>query len=1839
MLRIRSVTTSNDPQVDRRARSNMRVTPRNTAATIMNRSKEGTQQRPRSTGRLQRPDPVPISMIVASHQRPVHRELIDYDDPDEVAKAIMSLREQRAASRPRGQNKERSKSRQRQTPSPTMRQSPAPDSYALKNSTSQLSKNTTNSARSSQQGAVIQHALSSTSTGNASSLVTGPLPQPPPPQQYSQARQHQYQRIGGGSPPILQLPHSFTLKSPNSSSVPAHPNPHGLRLHTSSPMSPNLYNNNDEDDSPSSLSRALQSLLSPHSQLADEQANETLKKAEDRIDGLLQELEELRFFQELDQAPKNSSPVKKRLGAMKSPSPPHNASPPLLNPRTISQLDRTSLELETQTLVRRIQVCASEKLALQAEMDVLQKAHAGCRPLQQRVHQLEGHVQHASAQLRQTKTEMKQVRARMVQEYESQLQENIEKLQSTQSLADSLQAERDKLRKELEKRRHQLTEQKSKYMEELTRQQESAQSHEAVFELQMTEVQSTVEILRNQMKVKDGQIQALQQELDDVNTTIGKVKESKDAAYEVRLSSLQEQLFLAQNKFEKATQEREQLNGKLKALTTQLDQANKQSDEHIELISDMTKRLDSVHHEYRKKFAELKTVFEAKEKRRLNEMVAMQATEVAEFERRIKSLQEQLAMATDRHHAEILQKETDLEARLKSERDLAGAETEKKYAPKLEAVMKELEVTKQELEHANRDRKRLRDESMTPSQEQLMLQREWEEKEARYEREMQQLRETIDRQTRTTSEKEEMIEELSKKLSEREKKHIAIVNRLEEKHVLELNERDEHIAEHKKKVRTVEMHLQDEKSRQEADLSEINALMQTRVGELENELNLSKEALADARKAVEEGHNTTRRVEELQTLLQSVQSELITERSSLQIVQSELTTERSSLQIVQSELTTERLSHESSMAEMCVEIDRLEGTIRAGEFSLEHERSRIEILEARLQRETEESDLLAHNLQREVKSLQTQLHDADSLVQNERIVVVNHAKMVADLKAENDELRRKAEMLDEAQIAMLSEHEIVEQKIAEITRLRQANDDLQVQVNELDAARLTIHKLQSSLTNKEDEKMCALVELSRLRDELKNALQNLTKYEDEVDKTSQLSLSLERELANATRTSDEYKVELEDLQRRLELEQRQNQELEAKIIDHANDIELKQQQLNGIPRREEELKEISGIRDSLLDRLGILENDLETKSDQLASLQEYQAAQQNIIDEQLAESQTMISAFESQLRTLGDEIQVKNDRVERLQAQINDLDLDFTNEAERSQRFENQLAGTKHLLDERTQEVIDLKVALDRATSALKENEIKMSELRKQGHSTLELHDTVDQLTRTKAHLEAKIVDLEEESDEREAVMRESTTKYSDQLIDLQMQVENLIHARESLQTKLAKAESDLEEKEDFLSAIMSKHNNEVKNLRSNLSEQVEARSKLQSLSEELEMEVARVQRESRNKAELAVADLQRQVEVVTKESRSLKLKVGDIEHELERKEKQIKDVVNRYSKEIAELNDALACQSKENRTLHRELERTKDGNVAFSDLSNETDTLKARINSLEKSVEMERAISRDHEDAKKRLDAEFVAATSAKQELEERYAKVSKERNEVITALEEVINEVQSREDEIDALAVVIRNRETELEHAKLIATRALSQAQEIKTKYRERGANSELEKDVFDLNSQVDQLKKKNESLQSKLSRLEEELTRREGECSELHDQIRRVDINSASGGKMDLFVTKMKRNFDSAIIETASTAASTAFSATSGNYSALSSDKPTMHESPSPSSGNAAVSTQSAELAVADSWIDAFDSESVDSSEYPVSFSEIRGESIDKSSIERDALRKYVRKRYMNSRATTT
>jgi chromosome segregation ATPase len=1762
----------------------------------------------------------------------------------------------------------------------------------------------------------------------------------------------------------------------------------------------------NKGSTPNSLQRALSS---PRSQ-EEERATSTLNDAEAKIDGLLQDLEDLKFFQELDDSSRPSgNPPQKMLAGMKAPqvsapaerskggkpnhvqgggrkqepaggagnhpypveiratapSAHHNSGrlpPPkkeALSPRQISKMDRTSLELETQTLCRRVVVLEQEKYALESAVEMYEVTLQDQSASAEKVRNTEGHLRQVSAQLKQAKKDLEINREQIITDYEGRLEANLVKLQYIQQQADQYRIERDKARQELEMKKVEHGERKAKYKENIREAREGAKERETLLESQLSEASDLFQQYEERVGEQDGELETLREELAQAGKHLDELKGSRDEAYETRLASAQEQLKLEkqenqqqltsvreelQEKLQQETentkrklasfqeqqeQEAEEFQQQLVSLQRKLDleaeqgkklqeeneritsnvfdrdeellKVNGHNQEQKGLISDMTERLDAVHSEYRQKFSELKTAYEDKEKRRLDEMVASQSGEVKEYEKRLKTLQEQLNRATNRHHAEITQKDEEMTTKLEAQMANLKREIAIDSGYRVHELEDKLAVLQQLYDEAEGERRRLRREidSANPRETFAKELQEWEYQDMVREKEMSRQREKADGLVRDVSVKEERIAELSTRVSESESRHISRVSRIEAVHAEELISRDEILAEEKKNFRAMDMKLRNELTRKEADLEDVKAMMESRTSELKQGLDQTSAALSEARKSsCQQDEDTKQRIEDLQSTSDRLQKEMFTERSR----------------------------YESSEAEMRIEIARLEGKLRAGESSLKQKRELIELLEDKLHGATNAASSSARdlqNLQSELNSLRLELQESKELLEQERTSLQEAASASSsstkELEKELAGIRRELKV---SKGHLERERKDAERQTEILSRLEEERNQLIEESGRVKELEASISMLQKTIAELEDEKITHFVELGKTKKDHERLTIRLTEYEERQEQNNNLAAELELKDREVNDVSEQYTQTMGDLQRRFDEEVSAKNDLIKRLDDIEVDLESKELQLTRLPRLQSQLKEMITGREELQARLGRVEADLERKERQISQASERYSTEINEFQGRLDEQIQIKESTQEQLREVEAELestarrsdwripeletqleeqtganadlQKKLERAEldisKKDRELNDksdgFSMDFQTKVEELTRskaaLESKLLGLEEELDDRdalikktterySGQIVDLQTKIEDLTKTkgslktklssvemeliemddlatkitllqaqveeltqsnaayqkkLEHTEFEISKKEREfssmsGSFSVEFQTKIEELTRAKTSLESKLRDLEDEREDRERQVKTTSERNSNEIMDLQVKVEELTRSKGFLQTKLSRVESELERKDDLITVTSSQHSDDVIELHSKLDEQLVTKDTLQAKIDELERELAKKEKEIEFAREHQTTELQSKLDAEVKEKRSLLHRIGDIEAELARKGKQIKDVVERYSEEIANLEDKVADETKGKTRLQKQidnLETSSQGSAgtAFSSARG----LQDRVAVLEKTIETERSLTRDATSTKKRLEEELEDAERARQDLDERLLKANSERKEVITALEEVINEVQSREEEIESLATVLRRRDEELEHAKLIATKALASAQEIKARYKDKGSgrHAELNERIAELHSNLEFLSNKNDNLQRRTSKLEVELHERQAECAELKSLLQRVQKPSDDEKKdhdpLDQFMTR---------------------SADKDGFALMNDGFPSFDSSPASSHEmNETMSTQS-------QWLHNFETASTASDasgSVAESTPEVRTEPSQPSSrrtIERDALRKYVRKRYLKSK----
>mmetsp|Transcript_30634 Transcript_30634/g.43475 ORF Transcript_30634/g.43475 Transcript_30634/m.43475 type:complete len:484 (+) Transcript_30634:113-1564(+) len=367
---------------------------------------------------------------------------------------------------------------------------------------------------------------------------------------------------------------------------------------------------------------------------------------------------------------------------------------------------------------------------------------------------------------------------------------------------------------------------------------------------------------------------------------------------------------------------------------------------------------------------------------------------------------------------------------------------------------------------------------------------------------------------------------------------------------------------------------------------------------------------------------------------------------------------------------------------------------------------------------------------------------------------------------------------------------------------------------------------------------------------------------------------------------------------------------------------------------------------------------------------------------------------------------------------------------------------------------------------------------------------------------------------------------------------------------------------------------------------------------------------------------------------------------EVRKMEFQMESAVSDLNSQTAQLEAELEKKNSELEELKSEMESLRESLKNAVDINmtraHEAGLLQRRLIELEKQIDE----NKNAPPPLQELHNELREKESVQSELVSQIDIVMKERSEAIDALEQMIHEVQIRQDELDELNDMLENREEELEHAKLIATKALASAQEIKTRYKNKGYDMQAgyKSKVEELTASVDYLTSKNDKLRKQQSRLESELREKNREVVRLRDQMRDQTFlprGTFASSQSDGFLP-MKDTVNG-FISLDSQMESTDKQKKRGKMnefmllengfagSSFHMDQQSMSSGSSQDLINDTMSTKTAELGEATKWLQDVESNSDVSSTHEIKSEPGTGRTNSRSA-ERDQLRKYVRKRYI-------
>ncbi|KAL3936921.1 MAG: hypothetical protein SGBAC_007862 [Bacillariaceae sp.] len=1321
------------------------------------------------------------------------------------------------------------------------------------------------------------------------------------------------------------------------------------------------------------------------------QAEERLKKAENKISGLLHELDELRFFQELEQesssktletpqtpsrntgVPTNIRALSPARGGRLPPPPSSRASKSKgggletyqpLSPRKIAKLDRNSLELECQTLVRKLQIIDKEKQSQAAMIEMYEISMQEHDFDKGKIKKLEEKLKNVSVELKRQLQNIQRGKESLVKEYEERIQNNVRQLERIQEKADSFKvdlgvakADAEKWKNDSEKREMELKDRNDKFND--------LKAKHMAQEEQLNSLREVNSGVVHKVEKKSSEIAALKEDLCIARKVIEESKEARDETYEEKILELEG--LLSFTKEDNANLETQCL--QIKATVTKrdkaLDAASKLESENVALISKLRSRLSDLERANETRFEEGKRAAKVVENKRMQELVGARAKEAKDYECRLTAMQEQLRHQSDRHNAEIEETRKRNDENLCLMRDEVKDEIRRIEGDQVAQLDLELKTQKRNYAQMKADFvARIREHQQKARE----VAADFQQKTEVCQSELERVHGLVAELGRSNAQKDDDINHLKETLIAGKEKLDNDVRAMEAKANTEIHKCKQMLDQERKSFASTEASLQADIVAQKSEKAAIERKSREQAQGLSQHINVLQRQLAEAQSIATGDEENKLRLQELEKALQATQNEQLSERA-----------------------------HNKEVAEA---------------FVLERDRKEIQIED--LRHEVDFLQTERGRKERELSSLRQDYQDMSDLLEENLHSNSNDG-------ARNTELKRRERELKETVNICNSRYSDLETKMqADINRLK-------TKLQRCEAER---DSLVSQLAHTKGKNCSAIEELGETSENFNGSTIDAGRKDshirDVVQRYTRVIAGLETKLEEESL----FRGELEDKLASAKEELKEKQQYTQEVV---------QRHTNNAMQLESNLRRVSKERDDLEMRLDQMTNDLVQRRKEL----------------------------EDQKATTTDECATPNS-VKKLEEDYHEM----------SEVTRNHLDRKEKQLKEMKQKIPELLAELDARTrerDQCKAATIKIeSELAKR---KIQFDITIDQYIKQVSELEVRL----EEKSENMSLTRDDYEV---------LRLESSCKDRKILEMKQAIKELE--------SLLENASNNKDK-----------SRQKVETIARELDEKRVRS-----TALEMEKFELESKLLTLSRAKDDLRSKVTELTSRVERKEREVREVTDRYKMHVMELELKLDQDSDARHTMKKDIDKLKGDLSSAASVSAEALELRGRVYSLQREVDESRALARDADvrakEMTRRIESRLESAVRDRDEIENTLQKLAHEKSEVINALEGVINEVQNREDEIESLTEILQRRDEELQHAKVIATKALQSAKDIQKRYKvkEKDRHSDMMNKMDELHDNIDMLSSKNDSLQRKISMLERDLRDRNLECKQLKVQLRQVD-----------------------------------------------------------------------------------------------------------------------------------
>ena len=1536
------------------------------------------------------------------------------------------------------------------------------------------------------------------------------------------------------------------------------------------------------------------------------QAEHRLKRAESKISGLLDELEELKFFQELEHAPttprtpktpsrggggggsasfqskprgvapqpqtpsqrnQGNIPVSIRAisparGEKLPPPPPVQKGPTSaskggletyrpMSPRKISKLDRNSLELECQTLVRKIQLLEQERNSQSAMIEMYEISMQEHDTDKAKIQKLESELMKVSSELKRQLHNIQKGKEALVKDYEEKLQANLKKLHRVQEIADSYKMDAEASKSDAERWKQDLEMNRSRAKEEKTR-ADDATSREAVLELQLKEARNLNATLVKKIEKKRSEVSFLKEDLTQTNKILAESKENRDEAYEARIAGLQQQLTDAEGRYTKLEEESSKQKATIQEKDLALESARVKDTEQSESIRDFEERVVELERQAVAKFEEGKKAGKSVENKKMAELIGERAKESREYERRLKAMQEQLKHQSDRHHAEIQDTQKRNDARLAEMREEVKEEIRIQEGDKATKLESELSSLRRNFEEAKIDHQARLKEAQSKSREAAI---DFKQQDEVRQQELDQIHERLDKYVKDNAEKESKLKEWTEagtKLTEE-------METLRAKHQAEILERDQKTEEERRKFADKEADLQDRITAMKATHVEIDKRLRGEVEDLRTQVDEAHKKLIEAQSAAKDNEVIKKNLVEVEVALTRTREEL----------------------------DAERHRHENFESELRVEVAKLEGNLRASESNLKSSKSRIIELETQLDAATTTSSKFGEEKQAEIKSLRARLDESQAMLDSERKIVQENEGAFTELNLEISSLQQQMKMQSMLEDQM---QDLKRQNASLEYEKKQKESELDHATKSYEETRAKMLDAEQRYMNSKAESESNATKRERLVERYEKNIQDL---EFRLENERNAKMAIESSISEVRRKMDSLETDKIRKEKELSNLRKDYEDLSALLEENLHSSAKKDEIDLQLKRREREMKETVDIYNQ---QISDIEEKLSSESSSKSELQFQVKDLQKKLESTEREKARLLSQIADLKRDLEELEESKREQEESqggVQAELGRKDRQIR---EAVQRYTRKIADLESKLEEETQDKLELEDKLSSARSELEDKQKNTEELvQKQTKSVVKLESDLRNATYEKEQLRMELDLAMKDLDQKRRELTQTVSKYSNevselrsvkqehteykemsattrsevermekQMSDMKKKIPELLaeldaKSRECEEHKSAsrRYEIELSKRKEQLNEAVARYTDKIARLESELDEHSVARSSTQDRVETVKAEASRkdlklkelhqkvaeleskleksskfsdaakqkvdgITRELEDKEadfrnmEMEKIELETKLDTQTRTQKEMRAKVSDLSSRLERKEREVREVTDRYKMYVMELESKLDQDTDAKHVMQTEIDKLKVSLNTAAGVSNEAAGMREQINALEDSVDEFRIKLRESESkaksSSKSLEERLSTASKEKEEVETLLNKANSEKAEVIAALEGVINEVQNREDEIESLSELLHRRDEELEHAKIIATKALQSAKDIQKRYRDKEQDRESEAfgTIDELHDNINELTAKNDTLGHKISSLERDLKNKNLECKRLKDQLKHFDEN---------------------------------------------------------------------------------------------------------------------------------